>query len=358
MKKLIPILTIFVISMLFVNATSPLPVIRLDLEKNNFEIGEPIKINVVNGGDTSIYLIAPNGCEEFFEINKINPDYTIGESINLYDQNLLCTQALRSIEIKPKETKEIGTWNQKEYIWKQTQSNNGVIAQWIESPVLSARYQIKVKIYNSETEYPKYIIPATDIITIGDTSSEDPQEITSPIKIILEKNNFDIGEPVKISVYNGRLYPSASVYLIVPSSGLEFYQIGKYDKNKPKQDFINLHNPSIGYLPDIKTLEIKGGETKEIGAWNQKEWICDYVDNCKESQVSFGEYVIKVTTYNSNKIDPNNYLGAVIKVKIGLSKDENGNPINEGRKEENLNIFEKIINWFKSLFSPKEIDIR
>ncbi len=357
MKKIIPILIILVISLSFVNATSPSPIIRIDLEKSNFNIGEPIKINIINEGDASIYVIAPDGCEEFFEINKQNSDFTIGDLINIYDQNLLCTQALRSMEIKSKETKEIGTWNQKEYIWKQTDSNDGISAQWIENQVLPGRYQIKVKIYESETEYPKYIIPASDIITIGEISSDNPQKITSPIKIILEKDSFNVGEPIKISIYNGRIYPKTSVYLVVPSSGLEFYQIGKYDSNKPKQDFINLRNPDIGYLPDIKTLEIKGGETKEIGTWNQKEWICDAVDNCKEFQVSSGEYVIKVTTYNSNEINPDNYLGAVMRVKIGFSTDEKGNPINEAEKEE-LNLFEKIISWFKSLFSQKEINIK
>src|SRR3989344_173737 len=355
MKKVIPMLVILMISLTFVNATIQTRPIILD--KDDLKIGEPIKININNQWDSSIYVVVSNGCEEFFTINKINSDYTIGESINLYDQNLLCTQALRSIEIKPKETKEIGTWNQKEFTWKEISSNKGAVAQWTESQVAQGRYLINIKTYSSETidENP---IETTKEITIRDTSSEDPQKITSPIKIILEKDSFDIGEPIKISVYNGRIYPITSVYLVVPSSGLEFYQIGKYDSNKPKQDFINLRNPDIGYLPDIKTLEIKGGETKEIGTWNQKEWICDYVDNCEESQVSSGEYVIKTTTYNSNKIDPDNYLGAVIRVKIGLSKDENGNPINEGIKEENLNIFEKIINWFKSLFSQKEIDIK
>lgn len=105
-------LAILMVAAIFVKAIPPSPVgeIYKLVLKDSYKQGETVEIKIRNDGQNNIYFYGTSGCSKFFMVLAND-----GTALGTAKPNQFCTLAEVELEVKPGETKVIGTWDQVVY---------------------------------------------------------------------------------------------------------------------------------------------------------------------------------------------------------------------------------------------------
>lgn len=116
---------------------------------SNFIQGQTIEIVVTNTSNQPIVIPENGNCHKFFSIYD-----NTGKALALTDTNQMCTLDYRMLTIAPQETKRLGSWDQRYYVYCPPNANCLVSTL----PVQEGTYNIRVLVQGQNySEFPIHI---------------------------------------------------------------------------------------------------------------------------------------------------------------------------------------------------------